>query len=381
MNKKFKNKNIKKSVWETEDLILKNITKTYSDGHGGKLKAIDNMSLTINKGEFTTLLGPSGCGKTTTLRVVAGFESIDSGELYMGKRCINTVPAFERNMPMVFQSYALFPHLSIYDNIAYGLKIQKTHKNIIRNDVEMILQLLNLVGLENRFPGEISGGQQQRVALARALVLKPKIILFDEPLSNLDAKLRIQTRMEIKRVQNMLGITTLYVTHDQGEALSLSDKIVVMNKGKIEQMGTPLEIYNRPCSVFIADFIGNSNFIEAIVKEANSKELILDIQDKLLIVAKENAFPNMREKEKVYLVVKPEAINLKKRNSSEENAFIGKINNSFFLGSSMEYEIEFNNTIITSIQQNTDGFPLFLKNGELVSISFNQNCIQILEKD
>lgn len=376
----MKNIGSRSADWEIENLTLKNVVKKYDDGYGGIINAIDDISLTINKGKFTTLVGPSGCGKTTTLRAVAGFETIDSGEIRLGDRIINNVPAFDREMPMVFQSYALFPHLSIYDNIAYGLKIRKKPKSIIRNDVEMILQLVNLVGLENRYPGEISGGQQQRVALARALVLKPKIILFDEPLSNLDAKLRLQTRMEIKRVQNLLGITTLYVTHDQEEALTMSDNIVVMNRGKIEQMGTPNEIYNHPNSIFVADFIGNSNFIEATVAELNGEKANLKIGTSILQTPLDKVSSDIRENDTVYISVKPEAVAISKRNEAESNPFVGKVNNSFFLGSAMEFEIEFNNTLITAIQPNDNLGPGTIRNSELVSLSFNTNNVQVYKK-
>ena len=380
VTKKIKNVVSRSGDWEIENLVLKNVVKKYSDGHGGTIKAINDVSLTIKKGEFTTLVGPSGCGKTTILRAVAGFESIDSGEILLGDRIINNVPAFDREMPMVFQSYALFPHLSIYDNIAYGLKIRKKNKSTIQNDVEMILQLVNLVGLENRYPGEISGGQQQRVALARALVLKPKIILFDEPLSNLDAKLRLQTRMEIKRVQNLLGITTLYVTHDQEEALTMSDNIVVMSKGKIEQIGTPKEIYNHPGSIFVADFIGNSNFIEATVNEINDKEIVLKMQNKLLSIPVAKASSGILKNDTVYLSVKPEAVTLAKPDSSKEAPFIGKVNHSFFLGSAVEFEIEFNNTVITVVQSNDEMGPVLIENREQTALSFNTNHVQVYKK-
>lgn len=267
-------------------LVLKDITKIFSDGRGNKVTAVDDISLTIKKGDFVTLLGPSGCGKTTTLRMIAGFELQTAGDITLEDKLINNVAPFNRNMPMVFQGYALFPHLTIFENIAYGLKIRKLSKEVIKNDVAMVSQMVNLVGLEGRYPGELSGGQQQRVALARALVLKPEIILFDEPLSNLDAKLRIQTRTEIKRVQQILGMTALYVTHDQSEALSMSDQIVIMNKGKIAQFGPPEEIYNNPNSSFVADFIGNANFIDATVAEIARDSIIVTIQGKQVKVEK-----------------------------------------------------------------------------------------------
>ncbi|MEW5816887.1 MAG: ABC transporter ATP-binding protein [Spirochaetota bacterium] len=362
--------------WEPEDLILKNIVKTFDDGRGRLVQAVNDLSLTIGKGEFVTLLGPSGCGKTTTLRIVAGFESPDSGTILLGDRKMNNVPVYDRNMPMVFQSYALFPHMTIFDNIAYGLKIRKLPREVIRNDVEMSLQLVNMVGLEKRYPGELSGGQQQRVALARALVLKPKIILFDEPLSNLDAKLRIQTRMEIKRVQQMLKITALYVTHDQAEALSMSDRIVVMNKGKIEQIGKPEEIYNNPVSLFTADFMGNANFIEGIIEEITDNIVIVSLQGKSVEVAKENTCEGLKEEEEVYLVIKPEAVSI----SDKEPGFKAKLASSFFLGSTIEYSIEFENTFINAVQSNTDKSSINRTIGKEIMINFNRDFFHIFKK-
>ncbi len=363
--------------WEAEDLVLRNIVKTFDDRRGGIVYAVNDISLTIQKGEFVTLLGPSGCGKTTTLRLIAGFEDPDRGEIILGRKNINNVPAFERNMPMVFQSYALFPHLSVFENIAYGLKVRKIQADIRKNDVEMALQLVNLIGLENRYPGELSGGQQQRVALARAIVLKPKIILFDEPLSNLDAKLRAQTRIEIKRLRQMLGITAVYVTHDQAEALSLSDRIVLMNKGKIEQIGTPEEIYNKPESLFVADFIGNANFLEAVVEDIGEESVVVSLQDRQVKIVKENTCSGLMEGEEVYLIIKPEAVRIGKN----ADDFKGKISSKFFLGTSMEYEIEFEDSIITSIQPNSGDLDMSIPAGEEISISFNKNYFQILKKD
>jgi len=363
--------------WESEDLVLKNIIKTFDDGKGNVLNAVDNVSLKIAKGEFVTLLGPSGCGKTTTLRMVAGFESPNSGEIFFGNKKINNIPPFARNMPMVFQSYALFPHLTIFENVAYGLKVRKMPKDIIKEEVETALKLVNLVGFQNRHPGEISGGQQQRVALARALVLKPKILLFDEPLSNLDAKLRIQTRTEIKKVQQCLGITALYVTHDQGEALGMSDTIVLMNKGKIEQLGTPQEIYNKPKSFFVADFIGNANFIDAVVEKINDKNITINVQNNSIDILKENSSGDFKEGEKVCLSIKPEAVKI----SKSDTKFKGKICSKFFLGSSMEYDIEFNDSVVTSIQQNSDEVDMNIPIGKEVYIEFNKNYFQLLKKD
>ncbi len=229
----------------------------------GDFFAVENVSLDVADGEFVTLLGPSGCGKTTTLRMVAGFIAPDSGNIFFEDQRMNEVPPHRRNTAMVFQSYALFPHMSVADNVAFGLRMRKLPKDERARRVTEALEMVSLRGLEHRRPGELSGGQQQRVALARAVATQPDILLFDEPLSNLDAKLRERVRIEIRDLQRRLGITTLYVTHDQAEALAVSDRIVVMNEGRIEQVGDPDTIYRRPVSSFVADFIGAANIVDA----------------------------------------------------------------------------------------------------------------------
>ena len=255
---------------ETSTLVLDNLVKAF--GRRGEVRAVDGLSLKICRGEFVTLLGPSGCGKTTTLRIIAGFEFPTAGRILLDGKTINNVPPNKRPMALVFQSYALFPHMSVYENISYGLKVKKQPQALIRESVEIVMQLMNLVGVGDRMPHQLSGGQQQRVALARALVMQPKVLLFDEPLSNLDAKLRLQMRLEIRRLQQRLGITTVYVTHDQTEAMSLSDRIAVMHDGRIEQIGTPSEIYEQPASLFVADFIGSPsmNFFDAKISRSGS---------------------------------------------------------------------------------------------------------------
>ena len=241
---------------------LEHISKIYQDPKTGKdFHAVKDTTLEIAPGSFVTLLGPSGCGKTTTLRMIAGFESPDEGEIYLGDEPINALTPNKRDTAMVFQSYALLPHYNIYDNVAYGLKLRKLDKATIREKVTRILKLVGLEGMEARMTNQLSGGQQQRVALARALVLEPGVLLFDEPLSNLDAKLRVSMRTEIRRIQQEAGITAIYVTHDQSEAMALSDQIIIMEKGVVAQIGTPQEIYYHPASEFVADFIGEANFL------------------------------------------------------------------------------------------------------------------------
>jgi ABC-type Fe3+/spermidine/putrescine transport system ATPase subunit len=233
----------------------------------GTLEAVSHVSLDIQDGELFTLLGPSGCGKTTILRLIGGFHRSDQGRILFGDREMTGKPPYERHIGMVFQNYALWPHMRIFDNIAYGLKLKKFSSGEIREKVAHAMGLVNMKGLENRYPGELSGGQQQRVALARALVLNPDVLLLDEPLSNLDAKIRIQVRAEIRKLQKELGITTIYVTHDQEEALTLSDRIAVLSQGKLQQIGNPHELYEKPYNPFVADFIGINNLIPAKVTE------------------------------------------------------------------------------------------------------------------
>lgn len=242
------------------DVRLVNVTKWF-----GRALAVDHVSLEVPEGGFTTLLGPSGCGKTTTLRIVAGFHPADEGDIFIGNVRVNDVPPHRRPTAMVFQEYALFPHMTVFDNVAYGLRMRRTPSADVRARVGAILTLVGLPDVGRKFPTQLSGGQQQRVALARALVVEPEVLLLDEPLSNLDAKLRVRVRAEIRQLQQQLGKTTIYVTHDQEEALAISDRIAVMNQGRILQLGTPLEIYHRPAHRFVADFVGLANFANAEV--------------------------------------------------------------------------------------------------------------------
>ncbi len=243
-------------------IALKNITVEF-DGE----KVLDDLSLTIRDGEFVTLLGSSGCGKTTTLRIIAGFLDPDKGEVFLNGKNMHGVPPHKREVNTIFQRYALFPHYNVFENIAYGLRIRKVPENEIKERVTEMLRLVNLQGFEKRGVSRLSGGQQQRVAIARALVLKPKVLLLDEPLAALDLKLRKDMQNELKNIQKQMGITFIFVTHDQEEALSMSDTVVVMNEGKIQQIGSPIDIYNEPQNAFVADFIGESNILDGIMKE------------------------------------------------------------------------------------------------------------------
>ena len=239
--------------------MSKRIVIDHTDKYYGKVKAIDDVSLEINPGEFFTLLGPSGCGKTTLLRMIAGFNTIERGEIRFDDQVINNVPSYRRNIGMVFQSYAIFPHMTVEQNVAYGLKARKIPKDEMKKRVEWAMNMTKITPYRDRQPQKLSGGQQQRVALARAMVINPDLLLMDEPLSNLDAKLRVEMRTGIRELQREMGITTIYVTHDQEEALTLSDRIAVFNKGIIEQIGTPNEVYNHSQTEFVCNFIGDIN--------------------------------------------------------------------------------------------------------------------------
>ena len=300
--------------------------------------ALDHVSLQIPKGAFVTLLGPSGCGKTTLMRQLAGFSEPEEGDVLVGGKRMNGLPPFKRNTPLVFQEYALFPHMTVYENISYGLKLKKTPKEEMDRRVAKMLEMFNLVGLESRFPKQMSGGQQQRVAFARALVMGQEILLLDEPLSNLDAKLRVEVRTELRQIQQKLGITTIYVTHDQDEALSMSDIIAVMRKGKIEQIGSPWEIYFRPANRFVADFVGTVNFLEAQTVTAEAGELTLRYAGMELHLRTEvTAAPG----ESVTLVVRPECIRLAAQDEAtpEGAALEGEIVQYSFLGRIIRYWI------------------------------------------
>jgi len=253
------------------ELHLKNVSKLF-----GETRAVDDVTLDVKEGELFFLLGPSGCGKTTCLRVVAGFYRPDVGELYFDDRLMNDVPPHKRNIGMVFQNYALWPHMNVYENVEYGLDVRKLPAKVKREKVERVLEIVRMARYADRNPNQLSGGQQQRIALARALVIEPDILLLDEPLSNLDAKLRLDMRQEIKRIHSEAGITSVYVTHDQKEALSLADRVAVMRDGKIAQIGTPREIYNLPASSFVADFIGETNLLQGRLKAEVGGELLVD---------------------------------------------------------------------------------------------------------
>ncbi len=305
----------------------------------GALAAVDDVTLSIEEGELFTLLGPSGCGKTTLLRLIAGFNVPDAGVILFDGQRVNDMPPHERGIGMVFQNYALWPHMTVFENVSYGLKLRQISRSEIAARVAGVLEKVKLGGLGDRYPGQLSGGQQQRVALARALVLNPKILLLDEPLSNLDAKIRVQVRQEIRKLQKELGITTIYVTHDQEEALTLSDRIAVFNQGKVCQVGTPKALYERPDNRFVADFIGINNLIEGTVEAVEPGERRLRVKTALGMLS---ALLDERIKvgDRCILCIRPENAAIDGAGAPDRNLVRGRITFAAYLGNTIRYDVE-----------------------------------------
>jgi len=300
----------------------------------GAVRAVNEINFTIEPGTLVTLLGPSGCGKTTTLRLIAGLEIATAGQILIGGEDVTLRSAAERDVSMVFQSYALFPHMSVFENVAYGPTVQGMAKPKIRDLVNEKLSLVGLAGLENRAPSELSGGQQQRVAVARALIMEPQVLLFDEPLSNLDAKLRRRVREEIRELQLDLNLTVAYVTHDQEEALAVSDRIIVMHDGRIAQAGTPLELYEQPVSLFVADFIGDANLVDAELLEERGERALIRLGDLDLDLARRGA-----RKGPVKLAVRSEGVTLHPARPAGP-ALAGRVSKASYLGKHLEYTVD-----------------------------------------
>ena len=304
-------------------LQLKNINKYFGKNH-----VIKNVDLNFEKGHFITFLGPSGCGKTTLLRMIAGFYEPDEGEILLNGKNIEKVPPYDRNTAMVFQEYALFPHMNVFDNVSYGLRVKKKSKDEIEKRVKQALALMQLEGMEKRFPNQMSGGQQQRVAVARALVMNPEVLLLDEPLSNLDAKLRENVRVELRQIQQKMGLSTIYVTHDQSEALSMSDAIVVLKDGIVHQVGTPQEIYFEPKTAFVADFIGTTNLISLKGQSGNQ------VAYGGTVFTSSNP---VKEGSEYVASVRPESAGLSKNPVENQVNLKAHITNTMFLGEKVRY--------------------------------------------
>ena len=307
---------------------FKNVTKAFGD-----VQAVRNLNFSIEKGQLVTLLGPSGCGKTTTLRLIAGLEMVTEGHIFIGDKEVTKISASDRDVSMVFQSYALFPHMTVMQNVSYGLTMSRLSKQEVKEKSQSGLKLVGLSGFGERLPSELSGGQQQRVAVARALVLEPEVLLFDEPLSNLDAKLRRRVREEIRELQQELGLTTVYVTHDQEEALAVSDRIIVMNEAVIAQEGAPRQLYEEPVNLFVSDFIGDANLVKSTILEIDGPNAEVDIGGIQVRLPHRGLIPG-----DAMAAIRPQSICL--HESGAENGIPGTILKSSYLGDHLEYTVK-----------------------------------------
>lgn len=353
-------------------LELKELVKIFGGGRD-TVTAVDRVSLKVKEGELVTLLGPSGCGKTTILRMISGFELPTSGKIYIDGEDITSTPPNKRPTAMVFQNYALFPHMTVSQNIVYGLKIHGESHHAAMGKAERVMKLVGLEKLGHRSPAHLSGGQQQRVSLARSLIMEPKVLLFDEPLSNLDAKLREAMRMEIRKLQQRVGITSIYVTHDQLEAMSLSDRIVILKDGRIQQIGAPRDIYSHPNSCFVADFIGKANFMKVFVEKVISdKEVVIDFLGKKFVIPEVNT--TFKEGEKAILVLRPESIGLEKKKS---DTISGTIQEIVYLGSQVTYLVDVAGQTIAVDVSNPQEYESFQKDEE-VSIKLPRKSLHLL---
>lgn len=321
-------------------LHLKEVTKVFSQPDGGETVAVNHVSLDVEDGQMVTLLGPSGCGKTTTLRMISGFEYPTSGKVLIGERDVANLPPNKRDISMVFQSYALFPHLCIWENIAYGLRVKKLSTAEVKARTRDVIELMQLKGLEMRFPNQLSGGQQQRVALARAVVIEPSVLLFDEPLSNLDAKLRVYMREELHAIQKRLGITSLYVTHDQSEAMAISDKVVIMKEGVMAQVGSPQDIYEFPNTMFVANFIGRANFLKGQLKERSNAGAYVKLAEKTILVPNPGkSLPDVGQA--CVLMFRPEHVTF---TAADDEGIPARVVRSTYFGTHIEYEVKVGDT-------------------------------------
>ena len=358
---------------KVEDLHLVNLTKTFGD-----FKAVDNLTLTIPAGSFFALLGPSGCGKTTTLRMVAGLEEPTSGQIKLGQEDVTNLPPYKRWVNTVFQSYALFPHLTIYENVAFGLRRQKAKD--IDNQVKAMLELVELTTQAQKKPQQLSGGQQQRVAVARALINEPDVLLLDEPLGALDLKLRRQMQLELKRIQTEVGITFVHVTHDQEEAMTMADTIAVMNEGKIEQMGSPIQIYEHPKTAFVANFLGQTNLFEGTVAGIEGDELAVKVKDVVFHVPLTST--EIRSG-RIVFGVRPEKVKIVDQGKTglPKNQINGSIKLTAFVGVSTQYEVITNwGQEISAFEQNIDPSDLG-RPGQEVTLAWEPRHTFVLDPD
>jgi ABC-type Fe3+/spermidine/putrescine transport system ATPase subunit len=340
------------------DVDVRAITKRF-----GAVVAVEAVSFTVRAGEFFSLLGPSGCGKTTTLRVIGGFEGVDEGDILIGGRSMGRLPPNRRETNMVFQRLALFPHYSVFDNVAFGLRMRRLPGAEVLRRVAEALERVELGSLGARRIGELSGGQQQRVALARALVLNPDILLLDEPLSNLDAKIRIQVRAEIRKLQKELGITTVYVTHDQEEALSLSDRVAVMRDGRVLQVAPPKELYERPAGRFVADFVGTNNFLPGTCRDTAAGR----VAETVIGAVRGAPNPRVGPGDRCVVAVRPENIAL---GAGSENTFEGRVVLASYLGSTLRYDVEVREGVVLKVDVGDPWHHEVLAMGAAVRVTF-----------
>lgn len=374
--KKLKNKEIL--------LELRDLSKIYPD-----VRAVDHIMLDVYDGEFITILGPSGSGKTTTLMMIAGFLYPTSGDVILSGRSLTEVPPHRRNFGMVFQDYALFPHMTAFHNVAFPLKMRKEPKDEIKRRVMDALAKVRLSGYEDHFPNELSGGQQQRVALARAIVFNPELLLFDEPLGSLDKKLREDLQIEVKHLQEDLGITAMHVTHDQEEALTMSDRICVLHEGKIEQVGRPEELYEKPASYFVADFIGKSNFLEVGVDHVEEERCVLDVaarnQKEKLFAPVTNPSANLKKEVEV-MAVRPEKISLLNKeqentHSAGENRLSGKVKEKIYIGNVITYVVEIGDDQFMEVEVQTKYGSGEFQEGDSVTLRWDISDSTLLSRN
>ncbi|MBE0683870.1 MAG: ABC transporter ATP-binding protein [Anaerolineales bacterium] len=331
---------------------MRDVVKRFITPEGNEMAAVDHVTMQIKNGEFFSMLGSSGCGKTTSLRMIAGFEWPTEGEVYIEGNAMGHTPPFQRKVNTVFQSYALFQHMTVYQNLAFGLEMEGAKEDEIKKRVGRALEMVQLTGMDRRRPRQLSGGQQQRVALARALVKTPDVLLLDEPLGALDLKLRKEMQLELKALQQQLGITFIYVTHDQEEALTMSDRIAVMSKGQVQQMGTPVEIYERPSNKFVADFIGESNFLEGKIKSLSKKEASVFIPGLNVEVTGMPISEGMVKGEEVVVSIRPEKIRIADKDTKSNNMFRAKVTNTVYIGADTHVYVDVHHTKLKVLEQN-----------------------------
>jgi spermidine/putrescine transport system ATP-binding protein len=331
---------------------MRDVVKRFITPEGNQIAAVDHVTMQIRNGEFFSMLGSSGCGKTTSLRMIAGFEWPTEGEVYIEGKPMGHIPPFQRKVNTVFQSYALFQHLTVFQNVAFGLEMEGAKEDEIKKRVGRSLEMVQLTGMDRRKPKQLSGGQQQRVALARALVKTPDVLLLDEPLGALDLKLRKEMQLELKALQQQLGITFIYVTHDQEEALTMSDRIAVMSRGKVQQMGTPVEVYERPANKFVADFIGESNFLEGTIKSISKDEASVFVPGLNAKVAGMPISEGLVKDEEVVVSIRPEKVRITEKYLANQNMFHAQVTKTVYIGADTHIYVDVHGSKLKVLEQN-----------------------------